>query len=119
MVLQQILENPLYNKDIKPAHLKGNQPLTPDVSAEASTEGLKVERMDASKQNCLTVEAPSKEFIPLPLEETQKAWTLYVPWVPQYMRCIVPSSTGAQGRGILGPGGGGWLRDPLEPSLTK
>ena len=48
MVLQQILENPLYNKDIKPAHLKGNQPLTPDVSAEASTEGLKVERMDAS-----------------------------------------------------------------------
>ena len=39
--------SPLY-KEIKPVNLKGNQLLTPDVSAEASTEGLQVERTDAS-----------------------------------------------------------------------
>ena len=48
MVLQNILESPLYNKEIKPVNLKGNQPLKPAVSAEASTEGLQVERMDPS-----------------------------------------------------------------------
>ena len=47
-MLQQIHESPLYNKDIKPVSRKGNQHLTPDVSAEASTEGLQVERTDAS-----------------------------------------------------------------------
>ena len=35
------------------------------------------------------------------------------------MHCILPSSIGGQGRGILGPGGGGWLRDPLGQMLTK
>ena len=48
MVLQKILESPLYNKEIKPVNLKGSQPLTLAVLAEASTEGLKVERTDAS-----------------------------------------------------------------------
>ena len=48
MVLEKILESPLYNKEIKPVNLKGSQPLTPAVLAEPSTEGLKVERMDAS-----------------------------------------------------------------------
>ena len=72
MVLEKILESPLYNKEIKLVNLEGNQPLTSAVSTEASTEGLQVERTDATKQNCLTVEAPSKEFVPLPLEETQK-----------------------------------------------
>ena len=48
MVLEKILESPLYNKEIKPVSLKGSQPLTPAVLAEPSTEGLKVERMDAS-----------------------------------------------------------------------
>ena len=48
MVLEEILESPLYNKEIKPVNLKGNQPVTPAGSAEASTEGLQVERMDAS-----------------------------------------------------------------------
>ena len=48
VVLEKILESPLYNKEIKPINLKGNQPLTCPVSAEASTEGLQVERMDAS-----------------------------------------------------------------------
>ena len=48
MVLEKILESPLYNKEIKLVNLKGSQPLTPAVLAEPSTEGLKVERMDAS-----------------------------------------------------------------------
>ena len=48
MVLEKILESPLYNKEIKPVNLKGSQPLTPAVLAEASTEGLQVKRMDAS-----------------------------------------------------------------------
>ena len=44
----RILESPLYNKEIKPVNLKGNQPVTPADSAEASTEGFQVERTDAS-----------------------------------------------------------------------
>ena len=48
MVLDKILESPLYNKEIKPVNLKGNQPVTPADSAEASTEGFQVERTDAS-----------------------------------------------------------------------
>ena len=48
MVLEKILESPLYNKEIKPVNLKGCHLLTPAVLAEASTEGLKVERTDAS-----------------------------------------------------------------------
>ena len=47
MVLEEILESPLYN-EIKPVNLKGNQPVTPADSTEASTEGLQVERTDAS-----------------------------------------------------------------------
>ena len=48
MVLEKILESPLYNKKIKPVNLKGHQHVTPADSAEASTEGLQVERMDSS-----------------------------------------------------------------------
>ena len=48
MVLEKILESPLYNKEIKPVNLKGHQHVTPADSAEASTEGLQVERMDSS-----------------------------------------------------------------------
>ena len=48
MVLEKILQSPLYNKEIKPVNLKGNQPVTPADSAEASTEGFQVERTDAS-----------------------------------------------------------------------
>ena len=44
MVLEEILESPLYNKEIKPVNLKRNQLLIPVFSAEASTEGLQVER---------------------------------------------------------------------------
>ena len=72
MVLDNILESPLYNKEIKLVNLKGNQPLTPAFSVETSTEGLQVERTNASEQNCLTIAAPSKDFVPPPLEEAQK-----------------------------------------------
>ena len=47
MVLEEILESPLYNKEIKPVNLKGNQTLTPAVLAETSTEGLQEERKAA------------------------------------------------------------------------
>ena len=99
--------------------LKGNQPLTTAVSAEASTESLQGERTDSS-----TAKVPnhgsSKQTVCSPTHgESQKGWRLCVPWVSWYMHCILPSSIGGQERGILGPGGGGWLRDPLGPSLTK
>ena len=47
VALQKIFKSPLH-KEIKPVNLKGNQLLTPDISSEASTEGLQVDRMDAS-----------------------------------------------------------------------
>ena len=47
-MLEKILESAIYNKEFKPVSLKGFQRLTPAVSAEASTEGLQVERMDTS-----------------------------------------------------------------------
>ena len=47
-MLEKILDSPLYNKEIKPVNLKGNQPLTPAVLAEASTEALQMGRTDAS-----------------------------------------------------------------------
>ena len=71
MVLEKILESPLYSKEIKPVNRKENQPLTTAVSAEASTEVLQVERRDAS-----TAKVPnhgsSKQFVAPPLEEAQK-----------------------------------------------
>ena len=118
MVLEKILESPLYNKEIKPVNLKGSQPLTPAVLAEASTEGLKVERTDAS-----TAEVPnhgsSKQIIcsstPGGSSERLLRNVNVYPGSPD--TCF--PSIGGQGRGILGLGGGGWLRDPLGPPLTK
>ena len=40
--------SPLYNKEIKPVNLKGNQPVMPADSAEDSPEGFQVERMDSA-----------------------------------------------------------------------
>ena len=48
MIFEKILESPLCNKEIKPINLKGNQFVTPAVSAEASTESLQIGRTDAS-----------------------------------------------------------------------
>ena len=47
MTLEKILESSIYKK-IKPVNLKGNQPVTPAVSADASTESLQIGRTDAS-----------------------------------------------------------------------
>ena len=73
VVLVKILESLLHNKEIKPFNLKRNQPVTPADSAEASTEGLQVERTDAS-----TAKVPnhgsSKQIVCSPTHgETQKA----------------------------------------------
>ena len=124
MVLEKILESPLYNKEIKPVNLKGNQPVTPAVSAEASTEALQMGRTDAS-----TAKEPnhgsSKQIVcsSTPGRSSERLKALCTLGSPRdataYMRGILPSSTGGQGSGILGPGGGVWLRDPLEPTLTK
>ena len=72
VVLEKILESPLYNKEIKPVNLKESQPVTPAGSAEASTEGLQGERMDGS-----TAKVPnhgsSKQTVCIPTHgKTQK-----------------------------------------------
>ena len=118
MVLEKILESPLYNKEIKPVNLKRNQPLTTAVSAEASTEGLQVERTDAYTAK-LPNHGSSKQTVCSPTHGgSSERLKVCVPWVFQYMHCILPSSTGGHGRGILYYGGEGWLRYPLGPSLT-
>ena len=81
MVLEKILESPLYSKENKPVNLKGNQPLTPAVSVEASTEGLQGERTDSS-----TAKQPNhgsfKQTVCSPTHgEAQKGLRLWVPWV--------------------------------------
>ena len=114
MVLEEILDSPLYNKEIKLANLKGNQFVTPAVSAEASTESLQIGRTDASTGK-VPNHGSSKQIVcsstPGGSSERLKALC--------NLRCILPNNTGSQGRSILGPGGRGWLRDPLGPPLTK
>ena len=115
----KILESPLYNKEIKPVNLKGNQPVTPADSAEASTEALRVERTNAS-----TAKVPnhgsSKQIVcsstPGGSSERLKALCNLGPLIHVLHS---PQQHWRQGRGILGPGGGGWLRDQLWPPLTK
>ena len=113
------LLSPLHNKEI-------NQSIWKEINLWPLLSQLR-HRLRASRwkewmfplQKCLTVAAPVKEFVAPPLQEAQKGWRLCVPWVPRYTCSILPSSTGGQGRGNLGPGGGGWLRDPLGPSFTS
>ena len=106
MVLEKILESPLYNKEIKPVNLKGSQPLTPAVLAEASTEGFKVETMDAS-----TAKEPnhgsSKQILcsstPGGSSERLKALCTLGPPIPELHS---PQQNWRPRKGILGPGGG-------------
>ena len=119
MVLEKILESPLYNKEIKPVNLKGSQPLTPAVLAEASTEGFKVETMDASTAKLPNHGSSKQIFCSSTSGGSSERLKSICTLGTCYMHCILPSSTGGQGRGLLGPGGGGWLRDPLGPPLTK
>ena len=60
VVLEMILESPLYNKEIKPVNVKGNQPLTPAVLAETCTEVSRWKELMLPLQKCLTMVAPSK-----------------------------------------------------------
>ena len=106
MVLEKILESPLYNKEIKPVIRKGNQRLTPAVSAETSTESLQVERTDAS-----TAKVPnhgsSKQIIcsstPEGSSERLKALCTLGPPIPELHS---PQQNWRPRKGILGPGGG-------------
>ena len=118
MVLEEILESPLYN-EIKPVNLKGNQPVTPADSTEASTEGLQVERTDASTSKvpnhgsfkqivCSSTLGGSSERLKALCNLGPLIHALHFPqqhWRPE--------------RGILGPRGGGWLRDSWWPPLTN
>ena len=119
MVLEKILESPLYNKEIEPVNLKGNQPVTPAVSAEASTKGLQVERMDAS-----TAKVPnhgsSKQIVysSIPERSSEMLKALCTLGPPMH-ELHSPQQHWRQGRGILGHGGWGWLWDPLGLPLTK
>ena len=116
MVIEKILESPLYNKEIKPVNLKGNQSMAP---AEASTEGLQVERMDFS-----TAKEPnhgsSKQILcsstPGGSSERLKALCTLESLIHALHS---PNSIGGQGRDILRPVGGGWLRDPQGPTPTR
>ena len=90
MVLEKILESPLYNKEIKPLNLKGNQPVTPADSAEASTEGLQVERTDASTAKSLTMAGPSKQFVAPPMEKLRKAEGSVFPGSPDTCIALSP-----------------------------
>ena len=79
MVLEKILESPLYSKEIKPVDLKGNQPLTPAVSAEASTEGLQVDRKDASTAKVPNHGSSKQTVCSLTHGDAQKSRRLCVP----------------------------------------
>ena len=119
MVLEEILDSPLYNKEIKLANLKGNQFVTPAVSAEASTESLQIGRTDASTGKVPNY-GSSKQIVcsstPGGSSERLKALCTLDSLIHALHS---PNSIGGQGRDILRPVGGGWLRDPLGPPLTK
>ena len=118
MVLEKILESPLYNKEIKPVNLKGNQHVTPSGSAEASTKGLQVERTDASTAKSLTMAGPSKQFVAPPMEKLRKAEGSVFPGSPDTCVAFSPAALEAR-KGHSGPWMMGWLWDPLGPPLIK
>ena len=117
MVLEKILESSLYNKKIKPVNMKGNQHLASAVSAEASTEGCPVERTDASTAKVPNHGSPKQivcSSTPGGSSERLNSLRTLGPLLHALHTCI-----GGQGRGILGPGEGAWLRNPLGQMLTK
>ena len=96
MVLEKILDSPLYNTEIRLVNLKGNKPLTPALLAEASTEGLQVERMDAS-----TAEVPnhgsSKQSLSLhPWRKLRKAEGSAYPGYPDTCVAFSPAALEAK-----------------------
>ena len=107
MVLEKILESPLSNKKIKPVNMKGNQPLTPAVSAEASTESLQMGRTDASTSK-VPNHGSSKQIVcsstPGGRSERLKALCNLSPPIHVLHS---PQQHWRQERGILDPGVGG------------
>ena len=94
--MEKILESPLYNKEIQPVNLKGNQPVTPAVSAEASTDGLQVERTDVSTAKSLTMAGPSKQFVAPPMEKLRKAEGSVFPESPDTCIAFSPAALEAK-----------------------
>ena len=119
MVLEKILERPLYNKEIKPVNLKGNQPVTPADSAEASTEGLQVEGTDVSTAKVPNFGSSKKIVCSSTPGGNSERLKALCNLGPPIHALHTPQHHWRQGRGILGPGVGGWLRDQLWPPLTK
>ena len=119
MVLEEILDSPLYNKEIKLANLKGNQFVTPAVSAEASTESLQIGRTDASTGKVPNY-GSSKQIVcsSTPGGSSERLKKMCTVGPPIHV-LHSPQQHLKQGRDIVCPGGGGWLRDPLGPPLTK
>ena len=92
MTLEKILESSIYNKKIKPVSLKGNQPLTPVVSAEASTKGLQVERTFGSTARVPNMAAPSKQFVAPLMVKIRKAEGSVYPGSPDTCTALSPAA---------------------------
>ena len=69
-------------------------------------------------QKCLTLAAPSKQFVAPPIEKIRKAEGSVYPGSPDICVAFSPAALEAK-EGVVCLGGGGWLRDPLGPSLIK
>ena len=69
-------------------------------------------------QKCLTMAGPSKQFVAPPMEKLRKAEVSVYPGSPDTCVAFSPAALEAK-EGVVCLGGGGWLRDPLGPSLTK
>ena len=73
MVLEKILESPLYNKEIKPVNLKVNQPVTLLTQLRHLLRASRGKEWMVPLQKHLTTAAPSKQFVAPPMEKLRKA----------------------------------------------
>ena len=119
MVPQKILESPLHNKEINPVNLKGHQPLTPAVSAEASTEGLQVERADVSTAK-VPYHSSSKQRVcsPTPIESSERLNTLCTLGPPVHV-LHSPQQHWRPRKGHSGPWRRGMAQGSTRASITK
>ena len=72
MVLEKILESPLYNKEIKPVNLKVNLPVTLLTQLRHLLRASRGKEWMVPLQNYLTMAAPSKQFVSPPMEKLRK-----------------------------------------------
>ena len=77
------------------SHSERNQPLTPAVSAEPSTEGLQVERTDASTAKVPNRGRP-KQIVSSSTFGGSSGWRLCERWLSWYMHCISPAALEAK-----------------------